>query len=72
MAMRILRNRRYARSKLSLLPQYFQCVLILSDSSLTNGERSRELGWKPLKDDSRWEETIAEEFEVALKDMTST
>ncbi|KAH7236401.1 hypothetical protein BKA59DRAFT_426846 [Fusarium tricinctum] len=40
--------------------------------SLTNGERSRELGWKPLKDDSRWEETIAEEFEVALKDMTST
>ncbi|KAH6956349.1 hypothetical protein DER45DRAFT_630930 [Fusarium avenaceum] len=40
--------------------------------SLTNGERSRELGWMPLKDDSRWEETIAEEFEVALKDMAST
>ncbi|KAM0321352.1 hypothetical protein ACHAPQ_009462 [Fusarium lateritium] len=40
--------------------------------SLTNGERSRELGWKPLKDDSRWEETIAEEFEVALKDMISS
>jgi nucleoside-diphosphate-sugar epimerase len=44
----------------------------LCSHSLTNGERSRELGWEPLKDDSRWEETIVEEFEVALKDMAST
>ncbi|CAF3489855.1 hypothetical protein FGSG_02815 [Fusarium graminearum PH-1] len=38
--------------------------------SQTRGDRSRELGWKPLKDDSRWEETISEEFEMALKAMT--
>ncbi|KAF4991542.1 hypothetical protein FGRMN_7745 [Fusarium graminum] len=43
--------------------------LALCSHSLTNGEKSRELGWKPLKDDSRWEETIAEEFDVALKTM---
>ncbi|KAM0244801.1 hypothetical protein ACHAP5_005924 [Fusarium lateritium] len=45
---------------------------VICSHSLTNGERSRELGWKPLKDDSRWEKTIAEEFEVASKDMVST
>ncbi|RGP76944.1 nad dependent epimerase dehydratase family [Fusarium longipes] len=37
--------------------------------SQTRADRSRELGWKPLKDDSRWEDTIAEEFEVALEAM---
>lgn len=70
--MKILRNRRYARSKFCFYSPVLSRVLILSNSSLTNGERSRELGWMPLKDDSRWEETIAEEFEVALKDMAST
>jgi nucleoside-diphosphate-sugar epimerase len=38
--------------------------------SQTRGDRSRELGWKPLKDDSRWEKTISEEFDVALKAIT--
>ncbi|RFN49801.1 nad dependent epimerase dehydratase family protein [Fusarium flagelliforme] len=37
--------------------------------SQTRGDKSRELGWQPLKDDSRWEQTIVEEFEVALKAM---
>ncbi|CEI61260.1 hypothetical protein FVEN_g6016 [Fusarium venenatum] len=37
--------------------------------SQTQGARSQELGWKPIKDDLRWEETISEEFEVALKAM---
>ncbi|KAG8671910.1 hypothetical protein FPOAC2_05270 [Fusarium poae] len=37
--------------------------------SQTRGDKSRALGWKPLKDDSRWEETISEEFDVALKAM---
>ncbi|CAG7563067.1 unnamed protein product [Fusarium equiseti] len=37
--------------------------------SQARGDKSRELGWEPLKDDLRWEETIAEEFEVALKSM---
>ena len=44
-------------------------MLIRASSSQTRGDKSRELGWRPLKDDSRWEETIAEEFEVALKAM---
>ncbi|KAF4446704.1 hypothetical protein F53441_9637 [Fusarium austroafricanum] len=41
----------------------------LCSNSETRGERSRELGWEPLKDDSQWKETIAEEFDVALQAM---
>ncbi|KAF4967482.1 hypothetical protein FSARC_4977 [Fusarium sarcochroum] len=41
--------------------------LALCSRSVTVGEKSRELGWKPQKDDSRWEETFTEEFKAALK-----
>jgi hypothetical protein len=37
--------------------------------SETRGDRSRELGWEPVKDDARWIETVTEEFEVALEAM---
>jgi len=37
--------------------------------SETRGDRSREFGWEPVKDDSKWIETVAEEFEVALEGM---
>ncbi|KAH7230453.1 uncharacterized protein BKA55DRAFT_696386 [Fusarium redolens] len=41
----------------------------LCSRSETRGDRSRELGWEPVKDDARWIETVAEEFEVALEAM---
>ncbi|KAF4955410.1 hypothetical protein FGADI_4590 [Fusarium gaditjirri] len=41
--------------------------LALCSRSETKGDRSRDLGWEPVKDDSRWIETVAEEFEVALE-----
>ncbi|KAF5543873.1 NAD dependent epimerase dehydratase family [Fusarium phyllophilum] len=39
----------------------------LCSRSETRGDRSRELGWEPVKDDSKWIETVTEEFEVALE-----
>ena len=42
-------------------------MLTMAFRSATVGEKSRELGWKPERDDSRWEETFAEEFEEALR-----
>ncbi|KAF5693087.1 NAD dependent epimerase dehydratase [Fusarium denticulatum] len=41
----------------------------LCSRSETRGDRSRELGWEPVKDDSRWIETVTEEFDVALGAM---
>lgn len=41
----------------------------MSCRSETRGDRSRELGWEPAKDDSKWIETVAEELEVALEVM---
>ncbi|KAM5364335.1 hypothetical protein ACJA88_013120 [Fusarium oxysporum] len=43
--------------------------LALCSRSETRGDRSRELGWEPAKDDSKWIETVAEEFEVTLEVM---
>ncbi|KAJ4253301.1 hypothetical protein NW762_010456 [Fusarium torreyae] len=40
--------------------------LALCSRSVTVGEKSRDLGWKPLHDDSLWEETFMEEFKAAL------
>ncbi|KAF4332903.1 NAD dependent epimerase dehydratase family [Fusarium beomiforme] len=39
----------------------------LCSHSETIGERSREMGWQPTKDDSKWIETVTEEFETALE-----
>ncbi|KAF5540411.1 NAD dependent epimerase dehydratase family [Fusarium napiforme] len=41
----------------------------LSSRSETRGDRSRDLGWEPVKDDSKWIETVTEEFDVALGAM---
>ncbi|KLP14450.1 NAD dependent epimerase/dehydratase family protein [Fusarium fujikuroi] len=39
----------------------------LCSRSETRGDRSRELGWEPVKDDSKWIETVTEEFMAALE-----
>ncbi|EWG55085.1 hypothetical protein FVEG_13135 [Fusarium verticillioides 7600] len=41
----------------------------LCSRSETISDRSRELGWEPVKDDSKWIETVTEEFDVALGAM---
>ncbi|KAF5619784.1 NAD dependent epimerase dehydratase family [Fusarium sp. NRRL 52700] len=42
----------------------------LCSRSETRGDRSQELGWEPVKDDSKWIETVTEEFEAALEAMS--
>ncbi|KAF5962300.1 hypothetical protein FBULB1_14318 [Fusarium bulbicola] len=41
----------------------------LCSRSQTRGDRSLELGWEPVKDDSKWIETVTEEFDAALEPM---
>ncbi|KAF5529019.1 NAD dependent epimerase dehydratase family [Fusarium mexicanum] len=41
----------------------------LCSRSQTRGDRSRELGWEPVKDDSEWIVTVTEEFDAALEAM---
>lgn len=48
---------------------YFSCALLIGDRSETRGDRSRELGWEPVKDDSKWIETVTEEFMAAFTAM---
>ncbi|XEV03564.1 hypothetical protein FSHL1_008851 [Fusarium sambucinum] len=67
----------YQRSKLAVEPR--SVSLCEASRAFFDGDedttepaicsQSQELGWKPIKDDFRCEETISEEFEVALKAM---